>query len=75
MSYGLRLSLIFTVACWLVVLGGALTLLCGEPAGIYLVLGVGPAGTVGLVASYVEWRSEREPDPATAHDGDVPRVG
>jgi len=75
MSYGLRLSLIFTAVCWLVVIGGVIALPCGEPAGVYLVLGVGPAALVGAIATFIEWRSEREHKTTPANDGDVHRVG
>lgn len=76
MSYGLRLSLIFTITCWLVVIGAALAVLFGEPAAVNLVVGVLPAGIVGSVATIIESRSEREHKAAEpADDGDVPRVG
>jgi cyanate permease len=75
MSSGLRLSLIFTVACWLTVLIGLILLPCGHPVGLALVLGVGPAGTVGCVATYIEWKSERERADADADDRDVSSVG
>ena len=76
MSNGLRLSLIFTVGCWLVVLGASIALLCGEPAAVNVVVGVLPAGLVGTVATFIESRSEREHQGAEpADDGDVHRVG
>lgn len=73
MSSGLRLSLIFTVLCWLAVIVGMIAVPCGQPTGMYLVLGVGPAGLVGSMASYIEWRSERA--RANADDRDVSSVG
>ena len=76
MSYGLRLSLIFTVVCWLVALGALVAWVCGEPAALNLVAGVAPAGLVGAVASLIEWRSEREHrDPEPSDGRDVHRVG
>lgn len=61
MTYGLRLSVIFTVTCWLAVLFGVFVMAwCGRRDGINLVLGVGPAALVGSIASYVEWKSWRD---------------
>lgn len=61
MTYGLRLSVFFTAACWLAVLLGVFVMAwCGRRDGINLVLGVGPAALVGSIASYVEWKSWRD---------------
>ncbi len=62
MSFGLRLSLYFAGFCWLLFLVGVFLLLwCDQETSASIVLASGPCALVASVATYVEWKSWKEP--------------
>lgn len=59
MKKGLRYTLYFVSLLWLLVIVGFVGRYCGEPDAHYLVVGLGPAATVGTIAFIIEYRCER----------------
>jgi len=57
MSFGLRLSLYFTLLCWALVSTSVYAMAwCGQHDAINVVVGIGPVALVGTVSTYIQWK-------------------